>query len=225
MKFCFVACFILLASACALFARDITTLTGETYHEATFTRIETTGIAIAHRDGTAFLNFSVLPADIRAEFSIAGADPDAVQPGPELVHSPEIVTLDGTVYRDVTVTRIERTGVHISSRTGIEFLDFLNLPVPFRRKYGYTDAAYAAGKMARLRREQAETQRRLAEAQAALAQQQAAAAARDYSQRGYPTRDYSTDRYTGSNSSGGTVQVSGYFRKDGTYVHSYTRRK
>jgi hypothetical protein len=52
---------------------------------------------------------------------------------------------------------------------------------------------------------------------------------RDYGSRDYASRDYNVPRYSSSTYSGGssagTVHVSGYTRKDGTYVHSYTRRK
>lgn len=72
---------------------------------------------------------------------------------------------------------------------------------------------------------------------AAQQQQQAAAASiqqrdyasRDYSSRSYASRDYSANRYVppepSASSSGGTVSVRGYYRKDGTYVKGYTRRK
>lgn len=232
----------LLASVCTVFARDINTVNGQTYRDVTVTRVEKTGIAITHRDGVGFLKFSDLPADALLDFTRPEADPDSVQPSPELEHTPEITTLDGNVYRDVTIARIERTGIRVSHRNGIAFIDYITLPVALRRRYGYTEASYAAGRAVRQQRDQiaAETQRRIAvenaareaeaqwrraEAQAALAQQQSSIATRDYNAGSYATRDYGTDRYSADRYTGGTVQVSGYYRKDGTYVRPYARRK
>ena len=137
---------------------------------------------------------------------------------------------------------------------GAAFLDFSILPADLRREFGYTEAGYAGAQTAQKQQQevaveyqrriaaetatrQAEEQRQRAEAQAAsallaaqraqlaLAQQQSSIATRDYTATDYTTRDYGTTRYTGSGYTGGTVHVSGYTRKDGTYVHSYTRRK
>ena len=69
----------LLASVSLALARDITTLTGQTYRTITVTRVEKTGIAISHRDGAAFLDFSILPADIRREFGYTEAGYSAAQ--------------------------------------------------------------------------------------------------------------------------------------------------
>lgn len=49
-------------------ARDITTLKGETFYSVTITRVEKTGIAVMHRNGVAFLDFLILPEEIRREF-------------------------------------------------------------------------------------------------------------------------------------------------------------
>ncbi len=238
----FLICVALLACVSTVPAYDISTLTGQTYRNVAVMRVDQTGIAINHRDGTAFLPFSILPTDVSARLAEIADDPDSIQPTPELAYSPEIATLNGDIYRDVAIIRVERTGIRVSNRDGFGFIDYLTLPIAFRRRYGYTEAAYAVGKTARRQRElaaaetqrriaadaaarEAEAQRRLAEAQAALARQQASIATRDYSTTNYTTRDYGTDRYTGSGYTGGPIPVSGYTRKDGTYVHSYTRRR
>ena len=65
----FVLCFLaLLAGVSLAIARDITTLTGQTYRAVTVTRVEATGIGISHDDGVTFLDFSLLPSEIRREF-------------------------------------------------------------------------------------------------------------------------------------------------------------
>jgi hypothetical protein len=234
-------------------ARDIVTLPGLVYKDAVITRVESAGISISFRGGTAFINFADLPPEVRAEFAQAELDADSVAPSPESARAGELTTIDGKVYRNVTVTRIERTGIRISHLDGIGFVDFVNLPTAARQRYGYSEAAYKAGRGAKQQRDfaVADTQRRtLADAaarEAAAQRQQAEAraaasaavqrmqaaqppssssiATRDYSATDYSTRGYGTDRYSGGGYTGGTVNVSGYTRKDGTYVHSYTRRK
>lgn len=242
----------LVASLGTALALDITTVTGQTFHNVTVTRVEKTGIGISHSEGTAFLAFSILPENIRNAFLQAEADPDAVLPSAELAHSSEIMTLDGNVYRDVTITRIERSGIRISHRDGIGFLDFLILPIPLRNRYGYTEEKYMAGKAVREQKgaesqarisavaaaRELDAQRRRSEAQAAAQlaaeraqaaiaqQQQRSIATRDYSNSDHSTRDYDSNRYSGGGyTGGGTVHVSGYTRKNGTYVRPYTRRR
>ena len=96
-----------------------------------------------------------------------------------------------------------------------------------------TTAALASQQLAGQERRQ-QSVAALAEQQRIAREQEAAAAAmsiqqRDYGSRDYASRDYTAPRYSGSaysgGSSGGTVHVSGYYRKNGTYVHSYSRRK
>lgn len=167
----------------------------------------------------------------------------------------DIRTLTGTVFREVVVTRVESTGIAITHKDGVSFLDFKILPPELQNEFQYNPAAYAAAQAQNSERDALlEIQRRATAAAAAaqrwadqeavqfrIAEQQRAAQAaaaiqqRDYTTRNYSTpnyasRDYSTSRYSSDTyipptSSGGTVQVRGYFRKDGTYVKGYTRRK
>ena len=238
MRRFFLLCCALFASANAILARDITTVTGQIYRDVKNIRVDKTGIGFFHRDGSAFLFFSALPPEVRVEFDPNAVDPDSALPPPALAHSPDIVALDGNFYQDVRVDRVERTGIRITHRNGTGFLDYANAPTSVRKRYGYSDAAYAAGLALKLKRQQVamETQQRIAaenaarEAEARLRQQKAEAALaalqtsianRDYSNNNYVNRDYSTNRYSGS--SGGSVQVNGFYRSNGTYVHSYTR--
>ena len=235
-------CAALLASVCLISARDIVTVSGEVYHNATVTRVEETGIAITHRDGAAFIGFADLPADVRGQFDHPGDVPDSAQSSSALARAPEITTLDGVTYYNITINQIEKTGIRVRHRDGVGFIDFLRLPFQLRRKYGYTEAAYAAGKAIQQQQKLAaeENQRRIAaniaareakdqqrreQAQASFTQQPSSIATRDYGNNSYTSRDYGADRYAGNGSAGGTVSVKGYYRKNGTYVHSYTRRK
>jgi hypothetical protein len=214
--------------------------------------VEEKGIRIVHRDGTAFLAVSELPLESQQQIYDVEADVDNVQPSPDQARLVELVTLEGTVYRDVTVTRIERTGIRITHRDGLGFVDFNSLPASVRDRFGYTAARYAAGKVAKQRQQQiSQTAQRQAEVQAAanhakeLEARQAASNAyqqallrasqvpaasptiadRNYADTDYSSRGYETNRYARPSYSGGSVQVRGYFRKDGTYVRPHTRRK
>jgi len=62
------------ALASGAWARDITTTTGEVYHNAVVTKVQPDGIRIVHDDGAGFLNFQVLKDPDRREF---GFDPVA----------------------------------------------------------------------------------------------------------------------------------------------------
>lgn len=134
----------------------------------------------------------------------------------------DIVTVPGDVYRKVTVTRVERTGIRITHNDGVAFLDFKILSPQLRKEFGYTEEAYAAAQaelvnaeaernrqaseIARVQielqqeRERQRTAALEAERQRLLAleaqkQQAAAIANRVYgTDRGYAGRDYSTPR-------------------------------
>jgi hypothetical protein len=162
----------LLVAVGTVCSRDIATLSGQTYRDVAVIRTDSNGIEIIHRDGLVFLEFSNLPDALRGEFtqtkSAAApktpAPPESVQPRPELAHLREIITLDGSVYRDVTIVRIERTGLRVSHREGSGLIDFLALPVSLREKYGFNEESYTAGKAAEEQKERTlvQTQRRLA---------------------------------------------------------------
>ena len=174
----------------------------------------------------------------------------------------DIRTLSGHLYRNVTVTRVEATGIRITHESGVALIDFKDLPAELRKEFGYSEAAYEAGlteskereALAAVQRratEAAVAAQRLADQQAAqfrvnLAEQQRAAldaeaaraaasaapsyadrgyADRDYQSRGYDTLRYAPTRYSSSVSSGGSVSVRGYTRKDGTYVRPHTRSR
>ncbi len=178
-------------------------------------------------------------------------------------------TRGGEIFREVTVTKVELSGLRISHRDGTRFIDFKDLPSELQKEFGYNEQAYLATQAAQAANNERaaliEVQRRAtiaateaqkladierqrdlsiaaeAKRQSELAQGSAASlepsiGQRDYSSRSlgsrsYATRDYTAPRYeappayTPPPSSSGTVQVHGYYRKNGTYVHSYTRHK
>jgi hypothetical protein len=165
----------------------------------------------------------------------------------------DITTINGTVYKNVTVTRKDSTGIGISHNDGFTFLEFSQLPPGLEKEFGFDRTAYDAAIAQRdagdaaMRKQQNAT---AAVSSAKEAQQRAeqerlylnaltklqtvpqppprppgqSIAERDYSTNDYSTRSYSTPRYTDRSYGGGTVHVSGYTRKDGTYVRPHTRR-
>jgi hypothetical protein len=150
----------------------------------------------------------------------------------------DITTLRGETFYDITVTRVEKTGIAVMHRKGVAFLDFSILSEELRREFGYSPEAYAAGQ-AQIQQQQiaaAELQRKL-DAEAAARQEQQrldtvaraeasrySIANRDYSVSDYSTRTYGTNRYAYRSYGSDTVSVKGYVRKDGTYVQPHTRR-
>jgi uncharacterized membrane protein YgcG len=62
------------ALASSAWARDLTTTTGEVYHNAVVTKVQPDGIRIVHDDGAGFLDFQILKESDRKEF---GFDPIA----------------------------------------------------------------------------------------------------------------------------------------------------
>jgi hypothetical protein len=145
----------------------------------------------------------------------------------------DLTTTTGETFHDIKVTRIEKTGIGIMHRDGVAFLDFLVLPPEVRREFGYAEAAYAQGRIEQGQREEA---LRLA-AQAAAEEQarrtaEAAAAPQARTQYYTPTAaDFSLPTYRGRSfagdysrqSQGSDVFVQGYYKSNGTYVHSHTR--
>jgi hypothetical protein len=149
----------------------------------------------------------------------------------------DITTLKGETFYNVTITRIEKTGIGVMHRNGVVFLDFSILPEDIRREFGYTPEGYAAGQ-ALIQQQQlaaAELQRRLdAEAAARREQQRLEAlakaeasrnsiATRDYTVTDYSARSYGISRYPSRDYRSDTVHVDGYFKKNGTYVQPHTR--
>lgn len=84
----------------------------------------------------------------------------------------DLTTVSGEVFKNITVTKIDATGVQISYADGVVFLDFKNLGEAEQKEFGFNPATYATGWLQKL---EANKYRRQ---QQALAAQQAAARAR-----------------------------------------------
>jgi hypothetical protein len=64
------------------------------------------------------------------------------------------VTTTGRLFRNVELTKVEKTGIVVTNSSGIIRLEFEILPEDMRKKYGY-DPAVAAAERERLSRERA----------------------------------------------------------------------
>lgn len=162
----------------------------------------------------------------------------------------DLKTLDGRTYRNVRLSSKSPAGVQIMHSSGACYVPYSNMFTNDQREYGY-DAAAASAFVLR----QEEERKRREEAKAlvpldlsailpqktsprpvALAQprMESVAASPLVEEKPSPSRyssDYSGKPYSGSKyanksySGGGSVQVGGYYRKDGTYVRPHTRRR
>jgi len=133
----------------------------------------------------------------------------ARQPRPTTI---SFTTPDGQVVTDAEVVGVTE-GVSVIWRKGASggVIKLANLPEDLRRRFGYDQAKTAYAEEA----EKAKRQQAQAEIQAA----QSASTASTF--RSYNVNSASAD----SNVGGGSVYVHGYYRKNGTYVSGYTRRR
>jgi hypothetical protein len=185
-----------LATASLLLARDIKTLGDQTYRGVVVNRIEKTGIGITHQDGAAFLDFSILPPDIRKEFGYTETGYTAALAAQSAQREQQAMAANQQARIEAEAAALRAEAQRI------------------RAELSSVDLA-----LARQRLENAATEAR------AASESQASIATRDYSATDYTKRDYSAERYSGSSNTGGPIQVRGYYRKDGTYVRPHTRRR
>jgi hypothetical protein len=124
-------------------------------------------------------------------------------------------TTNGKEFKNVTVSRQELDGIIIANaKAGVMVkLYFAELPKEVQERFGYKPEKAVAYQSAQ---------------QAAFDQAQVASdqAQKDSSRQKSEVPRQQTETVTGSGhnrGSGGSVHVSGYYRKDGTYVHPHTR--
>ena len=124
-------------------------------------------------------------------------------------------TIDGVEYKNARIVKRNPAEVTVYHSAGVATIPIEALSVDMQLEFGYDPTAAEAFRKAR------DDAQRQASAQAAeRANQQAAqsqASSVDVSSLAVP--------YTGQSYDEGRVYVSGYSRKNGTYVHSYTRRR
>jgi hypothetical protein len=131
---------------------------------------------------------------------------------PAIVFADDFKTVNGKEYKNVTVSRQELDGIVVTNaKTGVMVkLYFAELPKEVQERFGYKPekaVAYQSAQQAASDQAQKDSSRQKSE----VARQQ-------------------TETVSGSGGGsrknrggGGSVHVSGYYRKDGTYVHPHYR--
>jgi hypothetical protein len=90
---------------------------------------------------------------------------------PALGGARDLKAVDGSIYKNITITKVDVTGIQFSHDDGIAFIDFKNLPEKEQKEFGYDPAKYAAGvqeKAAAEKRRQEAAAQRYAAQQAAM---------------------------------------------------------
>ena len=121
-------------------------------------------------------------------------------------------TTNGKEYKNVTVSRQEPDGIFVTNaKAGVMVkLYFAELPKEVQERFGYKPekaVAYQSAQQAASDQAQKETSRQKSE----VARQQTETVTRSGG---------GSEQNRGG---GGSVHVSGYYRKDGTYVHPHSR--
>jgi len=125
-------------------------------------------------------------------------------------------TLSGKEDKSATVSRQEPDGIIVSNaKSGVMAkLYFTELPKEVQERFGYNPEAATAYQRQRNAVQQAQLQQQGSPQQKTEAEQRT-------DTLGFLTAGArGNSRYGGGN---GSVLVDGYYRKDGTYVHSYNR--
>jgi hypothetical protein len=174
-------------------------------------------------------NITVAKADVAKQTS-PSEDPSAWSAQDLKFARPEATTITFTTKSRLVVSNAQVKpyveGVSLIWRVdggsgGI--VKLADLPEDLRARFGYDPAKAAAA-------EASEEAKRARDAQALAAQAAAAAPATilqtgdTQPAAGYAVGGYGSSARSHSSSGGGSVYVSGYYRSNGTYVHSYTRR-
>ncbi len=86
----------------------------------------------------------------------------------------DLKTANGELFKNITVTKKDATGLQITHDDGVIFIDFQNLAAAEQKEFGYDPVAYTA---ARIEKAEAEKARRELAAQQAAARGKAQASA------------------------------------------------
>jgi len=182
---------------------DLTTLNGTTYHNYTVIKAENGFLTINFAEGTTSIKADILPEDIRQKYGFI------VSPTKHPKNLDTLILKDGTIYSNVTVVKIEPDGLTILYQDGGVKITFEKLTDEICKLYNLTlDQALQYRASEKLKQDQ-----KTAESNVSTTHSDNPSTASN----GVSTPDYF--------SSSDTVYVHGYFRKNGTYVNGYTRRK
>ena len=128
-------------------------------------------------------------------------------------------TINGKEYKNVTVSRQEPDGIFVTNaKAGVMVkLYFAELPKEVQERFGYKPekaVAYQSAQQAASDQAQAafdQAQKETSRQKSEVARQQTETVTRSGGGSGQ------------NRGGGGSVHVSGYYRKDGTYVHPHSR--
>ncbi len=81
----------------------------------------------------------------------------------------DLKTINGEVFKNITITKQDPTGLQISHDDGVIFIDFHILAAAEQKEFGYDPAAYAAAVKQKIEAEKARREQALAAQQAAAA--------------------------------------------------------
>ena len=119
---------------------NLMTMDGTIYWGFTVVRIDRTGLTISHKDGVKKLGFDVLPDEMGSpekatmRFSGEGAHQSGKTPMPGNFDSEkDLVTLDGKIYKNYSVTRIEAGRISIRHDGGFVRIPLNRLPDELRK--------------------------------------------------------------------------------------------
>jgi len=124
--------------------QDLLTLDGKLYRKYMITGRIAKGLTIRHEGGAATILFKNLPEELRdwqpdpaPDRGVAeekGGAPPATPP-----HDPEkdLVTLDGQVYRNYSIKKVEPDGLSILHQAGVTKVEFERLSEELQKRYNY----------------------------------------------------------------------------------------
>ncbi len=113
-------------------------------------------------------------------------------------HARDLKTFNGEVFKNITINKVDATGINITHDDGVTFIDFRNLAEAEQKEFGYDPAAYAVAWKLKLDEDKVRREQALA-AQQARAKALAAATPA-------PTRDFAPRTVAPNNQT--TIEVT-----------------
>jgi len=185
-------------------AEDLVTTSGTVYHNFTIIKIEDGMLTINYEEGTATIKIEALPEDFRQRYGLILVPVSHKRPPTYL---DKLVLKNGITYSGVTIVKVQPDGLTVLHHDGGAQISFENLSEEICSLYNITAEKAKIYRMA-LKAEQ----EKIADNKAAIPSK-------------IENTEISSENIPTNYSSENTVYVHGYYRKDGTYVNGYTRRK
>lgn len=123
----------------AVWAEDLTTLTGETYTHVVVQQYDSRKLFIHHDGGTNSVLFTNILPELRGHYKALSMRPIPIALPSEERESPvgpnDLVTLAGQVFRNVSVKMVEDRAIRIAHDTGMATVNFSAIPLELHKKY------------------------------------------------------------------------------------------